>query len=88
LHETDPTLASPRLEVSLYDDAFDPPLTSSSLVAPSSLSTPIGTTISALTLHASPFPLAQCMGLEMGKLPRGDVSVLEDDFPTWLREPT
>jgi len=104
LHEIDPNLASPRLEVSLYEDcesflplelsfvddipytdleeAPDPPLISSSLVAPSSTSTSIGTTVSALTLHASPLSLAQYMGLEMGEPYRGDVTILEGDFPT------
>ena len=65
------------------EEAPDPPLTSSSLVAPSSTSTPIGTTVSALTLHASSLHLAQCTRLEIGEPFRGDVSVLEDDFPTW-----
>jgi len=109
LHETDPNLASPRLEASIYEDresslplqlsfvddipytnleeAPDPRLTSSSLVAPSSISTRIGTTVSALTLHASPLPLAQCTGLEIREPYKGDVTVLEDDFPTWLKEP-
>ena len=40
------------------EEAPDPPLTSSSLVALSSTSTPIGTIVSALTLHASPLPFA------------------------------
>ena len=89
LHEIDPNLASPRLEVSLceycesslplessfvddiphnnLEEAPDPLLTFSSPVAPSSTSTPIGTTVSTLTLHASPFPLAQHTRLEMGE---------------------
>ena len=58
------------LELNLVDDtpstdveeAFDPPLTSSSLVAPSFPSTAIGTTVSALTLLVSPLPLTQCTG--------------------------
>ena len=45
-------------------------LTSSSLVAPSFTSTLIGTTVSALTLHASPLPLAQCTRLEMSETSR------------------
>jgi len=36
------------------EEAPDPPLTSSSLLALSSTSTPIGITVNALTLHASP----------------------------------
>ena len=109
MHETDPSLASPRLEVSLYEDgesslplepsfvddipytdleeAPDSLLTSSSLVAPSSTSTRMRTTVSALTLHAFPLPLAQCTGLEMVEPYKGDVVVLEDDFPTWSKEP-
>jgi len=108
LHETNPNLASLKLEVSLYEDCEsslplessfvndipytdleevpDSPLTSSSLVTLSSTSTPVGTTVSALTLHASPLPLAQCTGLEMGESYMGDVTVLEHDFSTWLKE--
>ena len=39
----------------------------------------IGTSISDLTLLASPLPLDQCIGLEKGKPSRGDVSVIADD---------
>ena len=70
------------------EGAFDPPLASSLVVAPSSRSTTIGATISTLTLHAFPLPLAQYTGLEMGEPFRGDVRVLEHDFPTWSKEPT
>jgi len=57
---------------------FDPPLTSLSFVAPSVSSTPLATSVGDSTLLASPLPLAQCTGLEMGETSRGDVSVLED----------
>ena len=66
------------------EEVPDPLLTSSSLFAPSSTSTPISTNINALALHASTLPLAQCTRLEMGELYRGDV--LDDDFPTWSKE--
>ena len=70
------------------EEVFEPPLTSSSVVAPSSPSTPIGTTVSALTLLASPLPLAKCTRLAMGESFRDDVSVLKDDLLTWSKEPT
>jgi len=62
------------LEFNFIDDApltnleevFDPPLTYSLLVAPSSSSPPIVTSTSDSTLLDSPFPLAQCTGLKMG----------------------
>jgi len=74
------------LESNLVDDtpstdpeeALDPPLTSSSLVAPPSASTPIGTTVSALTFLAYPNPLAQCTRLETDKHSRGEASFIED----------
>jgi len=69
------------------EEVPDPLLTSSSLFAPSSTSTPISTNINALALHASTLPLAQCTRLEMGELYRGDVTVLEYDFSTWSKEP-
>jgi len=40
------------------DEAYDPPLTSLPFVAPSFSSTPMDTSVSELTLHASPLPLA------------------------------
>jgi len=75
------------LESNVVDDApltdleevFDPPLTSLPLVAPSFSNTPVATSVSDSTLLASPLPLAQCIGLEMGQTSRVDVSVLEDD---------
>jgi len=69
------------------EEPSDPHLTSSSLVAPSSSTAPISTNISALTLRGSPLRLAQCTGLEMSEPYKGDVTVLEDDFPTRLKEP-
>ena len=53
-------------------------MTYSALVAPSCSSTPIVTSTSDSTLLDSPFPLAQCTGLEMGETFGGDVSVLEN----------
>ena len=67
---------------------FDPPLTSLPLVAPSFSSTPVATSVSDSTLLASPLFVAQCMGLEMGEISRGDVSVLEDDSLSWSKELT
>jgi len=61
------------------EEVFDPPVTSSLLVAPSLSNTLIATSISDSTLLASPLPLAQCTGLEMCEISRGDVSILEDD---------
>jgi len=60
------------------EEAFDPPLTSSSLIAPPSTSTPIVTTISALTFLASPILLAQCTGLEIRKHSRGHARFIGD----------
>ena len=74
------------LEPNIIDDApltdleevFHPPLTYSPLVAPSSSSPSIVNSTSDSTLLDSPFPFAQCMGLEMGEIFRGDVRVLEN----------
>ena len=60
------------------EEVFNPPLTYSPLVASFSSSTPIVTSTSDSTLLDSPFPLAQCMGLEMGETSRRDVNVLEN----------
>jgi len=54
------------------EEVFGPPLTSLSLVAPSFSSTLVATSVSALTLLASPIPLDQCTSLEMGEISRGD----------------
>jgi len=78
--------SSVPLESSIVDNApltdleevFDPPLIYSPLVAPSSSSTPIITSSSDSTLLDSPFPLAQCTGLEVGETYGGDVRPLED----------
>ena len=40
------------------------------------------------TLLVSPLPLAQCTGLEICDISRGDVSVLEDDSFSWSKELT
>jgi len=61
------------------DEVFDPHLTPLPFVAPFFSSTPTDSSASDLTLLATPFPLAQCTGLEMSETARGDVSVLEDD---------
>ena len=74
------------LESNIIDDApltnleevLNPPLTYSPLIAPSSSGSPLVTSTTDPTLLDSPFPLAQCMGLEMGEIFRGDVSVLDD----------
>ena len=84
------------LKSNVVDDAplidlekvFDPPLTSLSFIAPSFSSTPMDTSVSAPTLLASPLPLAQCIGLEMGETSKGDVSDLEDDSLEWSKELT
>ena len=60
------------------EEVLDPPLTSLSSVAPSFSITPMDTSVSDLTLFASPLPLAQCIGSQMGEISRGDVSVVED----------
>jgi len=46
------------------------------------------TSVSDLTLLASPLPLAQCKGLEMGEISRGDVSDIEDVSLVRLKELT
>jgi len=73
------------IESNVVDDApltdlkevFDPSLTSLPLVALSFSHTAIASSISDSTLLASPLPLAQCTGLEMGQISSGDVSLLE-----------
>jgi len=75
------------LESNIADDAplsypqevFDPPLSTLPLVAPSFSSSPVATSVNDSILLASPLPLAQCTGLEMGEISRGHVSVLKDD---------
>ena len=62
------------------EEVFDPPFTSFLITVPSFSSTPMDTTISDLTLPASPFPLAQHTGLEMGKISMGDTRSIEDDW--------
>jgi len=69
-------------------EVFDPGLTFSPLVVPSSSSAPIVTSTSDSTLLDSPFPLAQCTGLEMGDTSGGDVSVLNDASLLRLKELT
>ena len=79
-------LESSFIDVTLSIDpgkAFDPPLTPSSLVAPSLPSTPKDTTEDTLRLLSSPLPLAQCTRLEMGDSSRGDASFIEDDLLVW-----
>ena len=78
-----PTLVCPSLDLRLVsirivndvnlidlEEVFDPPLTSLLFVSPSFSSTPIVTSISDLTLLASPLPLAQCTGLEICEITR------------------
>ena len=60
------------------EEVFDPSWASLLFVASSFSSTPIATSIRDSTLLVPPLPLAQCMGLEMGEISTGDVSVLED----------
>ena len=74
------------LESNIVDDApltdleevFDPLLTPLPLVALSFSSTPIATSVSDLTLLASPLPLAWCTWLEMGEISKGNASILQD----------
>ena len=68
------------------EEVFDPPLTYSPLVAPSPSSTPLVTSTSDSTLLDSPFPLAQCTGLEVGEISGGDVRTLEDVSLSWSKE--
>ena len=60
------------------EEVLGPPLTSLSLVAPSLPSTPVATSVSDSTFLASPVPLAQCLGLEMGEIFSASVRVFED----------
>jgi len=84
------------LESNIVDDApstdleelFDPLLTSSPLVAPSFSNTPVATSVNDVILLTPPVPLAQCMGLEIGEISGGGVSVLWDDSLSWPKEPT
>ena len=102
LHETNPSLSSPTLEISLYDDyqsslpleldfmvrvlstsleeVIDPAMISIPIVASSLSSTPNDITICDLNLLASPLPLAQCTGLEIGESSKGDVSFVKNDL--------
>ena len=80
------------LESNVVDDAlvtdlgetFDPSLTYLSFVAPSFSSTPMDTSVNDSILLASPLPLAQCTGLEIGENCRGDASSIEDVSLSWL----
>jgi len=82
------------LKSNVVDDAplidlekvFDPPLTSLSFIAPSFSSTPMDTSVSDLTLFASPLTLAQCTGLEMDETFRSDVSIIENYLFHWSKE--
>ena len=64
-------------------EVFEPPLTPLTFVALSFFSIPMDTRFSDSILIASPLPLAQCTGLEMGETSRGDASSVEDDLPSW-----
>jgi len=64
-------------------EVFDPPLTPLTFVAPSFSSTPMDTSVNDSILLASPLPLAQCTGLEMGETSRGDASLVEDVLLSW-----
>ena len=80
------------LESNVVDDAsltdlgevFDSPLTPLTFVAPPFSSTPMDTSVSDSILLASPLPLAQCTGLEMGETSQGDASSVEDVSLSWL----
>ena len=65
------------------EKAFDPPLTSLPFVAPSFSSTTMDSSVNDWTLFASPLPLAQCIGLEMGVISKGDASVMKGDSLGW-----
>jgi len=93
LHETDPSLPSPRLKANLYDNCesslplefnFVDDASSTSLEEafdpPLTSSTPIYITISDLALIACPHPLVQCTRLEMGELSKSYANVIEDDL--------
>jgi len=98
LHETKPSLPIPRPGSSLYDDyesslllesnvVDDAPLTDPEEVFDLSFSrTPVAISISDSTFLASPLPLTQWMGLEMGEISRGDIRVLEDASLIWSKE--
>ena len=62
---------------------FDPPLASLTFVAPSFSSTAMDTSVSASILLASPIPLAQCTGFEMGETSQGHASSVEDVLSFW-----
>ena len=70
------------------EEVFDSPLTSLPLVVPSFCSTAIASSVNESTLLASPLPLAQRTGLEMGEISRVDVSIVEDDSLSWSKELT
>ena len=86
LHENDPCLSSPTLEVSLYNGhessvplelatlEKDVPLIFLPFLATSLSSTPRDTTIDVLTLLTSPLPLAYCTRIEIGESSRGESS--------------
>ena len=61
-------------------EGFDPSLTPLTFVAPSFFSTSTDTSVSDSILLASPLPLAQCTGLEMGETSRRGASSVEDVF--------
>ena len=64
------------LESNIVDDApltdlkevFEPYLTYSPLFAPSSVSTPVATSICESPILATPLPFTQCIGLEIGEI--------------------
>jgi len=70
------------------EEVFDPPLTSLPFVALSFSSTLMDPSVSDLTLLASPLPLSQCMGLDLGEISRDDASDIEDVSLGWLEEIT
>jgi len=92
LHETDLRFGSPRLDVYLCDDGvsfpslesgleavLDPPLTTSSIVAPSFPSTFKSNTTLIMTFFDPPFSLAQSTEYEVGETLAISASVGEDD---------
>jgi len=70
------------------EEAFDPPLSSLPFDVPLFSSTLMDTIVSDLTLLTSLLPLAQCTGLVMGEISRGDASDIKDDSFGWLKELT
>ena len=84
------------LESNVVDDThlidlekvFDPSLISLPFIAPSFSNTPMDTSVSDLTLLASPLLLAQCTRLEMGEISKGDTSDIEDFSLGWSEELT